>query len=207
MADAYNNDHVVTWLDNMTKITKNYVNTDTGEKWSFDKENKKATITSLKHPSDRVICMILKDKLKWNILPDGLRRYKDVLTNIPVQDQKVLDLLMKSTENQDANVSDSDSDDEGNSLTPDATKIIDEYSEDALEAYLELYGETNEEVEYEKFQERYIGKFSEDEFVDYVLEELNDFKFPHWVHIDYEQTHTDIMKDFNEENGHYFWAH
>lgn len=98
MADAYDNDHVVAWLDNMTKKTKNYMNTDTGEMWSFNSENKEASITSLKHPSDRVLCKILKDKLNWKILPEGLRKHKGVLTNIPIQDQKVLDYILKSTQ-------------------------------------------------------------------------------------------------------------
>ena len=88
----------------------------------------------------------------------------------------------------------------------DIDKIIEEYSEDALEAYYELFGYERNEVEYDEFQDKYFGHFdSKEEFIDYVLE-LNDnnINIPYWVNIDYENTWDNIMVNFSEENGYYF---
>ena len=52
--------------------------------------------------------------------------------------------------------------------TPDELKIIDEYSLDALEAYVNLFHFNSSEIEYYKFDNEYRGYFRKNsEFVDY----------------------------------------
>jgi|SRR5690625_1841328 len=58
--------------------------------------------------------------------------------------------------------------------------------------------------------EKYRGHWDSDiEMVEELVEELGYVpeNFPTWIHIDWESTARDLMMDFFEEAGHYFWNH
>ena len=82
-------------------------------------------------------------------------------------------------------------------------ELKENYPEDAIEAYTELFGK-----EYiDNFEESYVGEFGNDEdFVRDLLESNGDIPrdLPNYVHIDWETTARDIMMDYSEDNGFYF---
>ena len=98
-------------------------------------------------------------------------------------------------------------------LSKDETLIIKNYSKEALEAYKICMGEENDDVEYNIFSDNYRGYFSNpDDFVDYCLEsEYSYNNLPWYIQkcIDKEKNYLYevYMKDFWEENNHYFWGH
>ena len=96
MIEAYDNPQVIQWFDDLSKMGKGWINNDTQAIWSFDSSSKEATVTSLAHMSDRVAYRILKDKLKWKVSILPLRMVNGVLTNIPEEDQHIMDFLFKS---------------------------------------------------------------------------------------------------------------
>ena len=81
-------------------------------------------------------------------------------------------------------------------------ELVEEYSIEAVNAFIELFGKD----ELENFQESYGGKYSSDEE---MVEELLDGtrkvpNLPPYVHIDWEWTAKEIMMDYSEQDGHYF---
>ena len=91
-------------------------------------------------------------------------------------------------------------------INEDVIKIIENYDEDTLDAYCEAFEYKRSEVEYNEFQNSYFGRFeTKEEFVNYVIEELNGINNPDWVNINYESTWSNVMVDFNEADGYYFW--
>lgn len=88
----------------------------------------------------------------------------------------------------------------------DAIKIREEYGFSALKAYCKVFFEYPETVEYDKFEEAYIGYFgTREEFIDHMLEDLHDLEIPPWVEINYEKTWSNMKDDFDEESDEYFW--
>ena len=94
---------------------------------------------------------------------------------------------------------------------PEELKIINEYSIEALDAYNEIFSLTRSETKYNEFSDRYRGYFNcPYEFVDYCLESEEAYNnLPKFIQtsIDREYLYNIYMVDFNEENGHYFWAY
>ena len=89
---------------------------------------------------------------------------------------------------------------------PDELFEIDEYlSEDAIAAYLSLFGEWNRQ----DFEDKYYGEFSSPEEFAREWAALNGFnpdELPYWIHIDWEATARDLLCDpFCAEGDHYFF--
>ena len=113
--------------------------------------------------------------------------YRTKLADLGICNESKISVVIDEDENEDVN------------------KIIEHYDEDTLEAYCEAFGYKRNEVEYNEFEDSYFGRFeTKEEFVDYVLEELNEVRIPDWVNINYESTWNNIMVDFNEVDGYYF---
>ena len=78
------------------------------------------------------------------------------------------------------------------------------FSEEAIDAYLELGIEADDGLE--DFEEAYQGDWKSDE--DFVEDLLSDIgvlpDLPSYVHINWERTARDVMMDYSEENGYYF---
>ena len=79
--------------------------------------------------------------------------------------------------------------------------IEDGFSEEAIDAYIELIDD-----DLEDFEEAYQGDWKSDE--DFVEDLLSDIgvlpNLPSYIHIDWERTANDVMMDYSEENGYYF---
>ena len=79
--------------------------------------------------------------------------------------------------------------------------IEDGFSEEAIDAYIELIDD-----DLEDFEEAYQGDWKSDE--DFVEDLLSDIgvlpDLPPYIHIDWERTARDVMMDYSEENGYYF---
>jgi antirestriction protein len=78
--------------------------------------------------------------------------------------------------------------------------VLDDYSEEVLEAALECG------ISISDVAEAYQGEHKSDaDFVEQLLEDCGDLpKLPHYVYIDWERTARDVMMDYCEHNGHYF---
>jgi len=78
------------------------------------------------------------------------------------------------------------------------------FSEEAIDAYLELGIEADDGLE--DFEEAYEGEWGNDEqFVGDLLNDTGDLPdLPPYIHIDWERTARDVMMDYSEENGYYF---
>ncbi len=79
-------------------------------------------------------------------------------------------------------------------------KLKENYSEDAVEAYFRIGGYLKD------FEEAYQGSHASDsEFAKQLLEDIGDIPdLPSYVHIDWEATASEIMMDYDEEDGYYF---
>ena len=89
-------------------------------------------------------------------------------------------------------------------MTDKEHKVITEYGEEAIDAYVNLYGE----LDTDKFEESYQGKYSSDvEFAREIASQLgeisDDLTWPHYC-IDWEWAARELMIDSSEENGYYF---
>ena len=77
------------------------------------------------------------------------------------------------------------------------------FSEEAIDAYLELGIEADDGLE--DFEEAYQGDWKSDE--DFVEDLLSDIgvlpDLPSYVHINWERTARDVMMDYSEENGYF----
>lgn len=86
--------------------------------------------------------------------------------------------------------------------------------QEALQAYAELFtineGEDADDI-IDDFHEKYYGYYDSDEdaFYEQAEEELDMFNVP--VHLrncfDYEEYARQMMEDFREQDGYYFWAY
>ena len=82
-------------------------------------------------------------------------------------------------------------------------ELVEEYSIEAVNAFIELFGKD----ELENFRESYGGKYSSDEeMVKELLDGTGEIPkdLPPYVHIDWEWTAKEIMMDYSEQDGHYF---
>jgi len=82
-------------------------------------------------------------------------------------------------------------------------KLKKNYTDEAIESYIELFSEKS----IDNFEESYQGEYDNDEdFVRDLLEGNGDISrdLPSYIHIDWEATARDIMMDYSEDNGFYF---
>lgn len=95
-------------------------------------------------------------------------------------------------------------------LTKEQKELIEKNNWDveAIDAYLSLDSSlelTKEDLK--DFDEAYQGRWDSDEdFIQELVKSMGDIPkdFPSYIHIDWEDTARDIMRDYSDENGHYF---
>jgi len=83
----------------------------------------------------------------------------------------------------------------------DYTDLLDDWDEDAVEAYISSHSI----ADLDNFEEAYYGHFdtTKDFVLDYI--ERYDVEIPDWISVDYERTlKSSLSDDFVEEDGYYF---
>ena len=62
------------------------------------------------------------------------------------------------------------------------------------------------DIPFSDVEEAYNGQHnSDEEFVQELLDHTGDLPtLPHYIHIDWERTASDVMQDYSEDNGYYF---
>ena len=78
-----------------------------------------------------------------------------------------------------------------------------DYDADAIEAFIELYGEE----ELENFSDAYQGEMSGAEFAEQLVTDCYCLDIPAFVCVDWEATWNQLCYDYDEQDGYIFSRH
>ena len=78
--------------------------------------------------------------------------------------------------------------------------LLETYPADAIEAFIELWGEDY----IEHFEDSYQGEMTGAEFAQSLVEDCYSLDMPFWVSIDWEDTWHNLREDYTEQDGFIF---